>query len=165
VEGGLRLKRAGNALVARIGGRAIHPVSVRVGGFSRVIRRDEIRSLRTDLVEALDLAEATIELVADLRPPAFRRDARLVALRDAAAYPMNHGRIVSNDGPRYPRDSLGDDVRGAAGGVVARAPGHGARWAAVSAGSIVARDPRWRPAASAGRSGDGAPRSRRSDRP
>ncbi len=98
VEGGLRLKRAGNAIVARIGGRAIHPVSVRVGGFSRVIRRDEIRSLRADLVDALGLAEATIDLVAGLRPPTFRREARLVALRDAAGYPMNHGRLVSNDG-------------------------------------------------------------------
>jgi len=98
VEGGLRLKRAGNAIVARIGGRAIHPVSVRVGGFSRVIRRDEIGSLRADLVEALQLADETVELVAGLQPPSFRRDARLVALRDPATYPMNNGRIVSNDG-------------------------------------------------------------------
>jgi coenzyme F420-reducing hydrogenase alpha subunit len=98
VEGGLRLKRAGNAIVARIGGRAIHPVSVRVGGFSRVIRREEIASLRADLEEAQELADATIDLVASLRPPAFRRDARLVALRAPDGYPMNHGRIVSNDG-------------------------------------------------------------------
>jgi coenzyme F420-reducing hydrogenase alpha subunit len=98
VEAGLRLKRAGNAIVARIGGRAIHPVSVRVGGFSRVIRRHEIASLRADLEEALTIAEATIDLVATLRPPAFRRAARMVALRDRHAYPMNHGRIVSNDG-------------------------------------------------------------------
>lgn len=98
VEGGLRLKRAGNSIVARIGGRAIHPVSVRVGGFSRVIRRDEIASLRADLVEAQQLADATIDLVASLKPPAFRRDARLVALRASDEYPMNRGRIVSNDG-------------------------------------------------------------------
>jgi coenzyme F420-reducing hydrogenase alpha subunit len=98
VEGGLRLKRAGNAIVARIGGRAIHPVSVRVGGFSRVIRRDEIASLRTDLEEAQRLADETVELVASLEPPAFRRPARLVALRAPDGYPMNHGRIVSNDG-------------------------------------------------------------------
>jgi coenzyme F420-reducing hydrogenase alpha subunit len=98
VEGGLRLKRAGNSIVARIGGRAIHPVSVRVGGFSRVIRREEIASLRPDLVEAQQLADATIDLVASLQPPAFRRAARLVALRAPDAYPMNHGRIVSNDG-------------------------------------------------------------------
>jgi coenzyme F420-reducing hydrogenase alpha subunit len=98
VEGGLRLKRAGNHIVATIGGRAIHPVSVRVGGFSRILRRDEIRALRADLEEALGLAEATIDLVATLQPPTFRRDMRLVALRDPSAYPMNHGRIVSNDG-------------------------------------------------------------------
>jgi coenzyme F420-reducing hydrogenase alpha subunit len=98
VEGGLRLKRAGNAIVARIGGRAIHPVSVRVGGFSRVIRREEIASLRAELVEAQRLADETIDLVARLEPPAFRREARLVALRESGAYPMNHGRIVSSDG-------------------------------------------------------------------
>jgi coenzyme F420-reducing hydrogenase alpha subunit len=98
VEGGLRLKRAGNAIVARIGGRAIHPVSVRVGGFSRVIRREEVASLRADLDEALRLADETIDLVAALEPPPFRRPARLVALRAADEYPMNHGRIVSNDG-------------------------------------------------------------------
>jgi sulfhydrogenase subunit alpha len=102
VEGGLRLKRAGNRIVAQIGGRAIHPVSVRVGGFSRVIRPDEIRALRPDLVEALQLAESTVELVAGLEPPNFRRESRLVALRDSVEYPMNRGRIVSNDGVDIP---------------------------------------------------------------
>jgi sulfhydrogenase subunit alpha len=102
VEGGLRLKRAGNTIVARIGGRAIHPVSVRVGGFSRVIRRDEIASLRVDLEEAQRLADATIDLVASVQPPPFRREARLVALRAPEEYPMNHGRIVSNDGLDIP---------------------------------------------------------------
>jgi sulfhydrogenase subunit alpha len=98
VESGLRLKRAGNSIVARIGGRAIHPVSVRVGGFSRVIRREEIASLRADLEEARQIAEATVDLVGTLRPPEFRREARLVALRAPDVYPMNQGRIVSNDG-------------------------------------------------------------------
>ncbi len=98
VEDGLRLKRAGNRILATIGGRAIHPISVRVGGFSRILRRDEIAGLRGDLEEALRLADATIDLVATLRPPLFRRDMRLVALRHPGEYPMNHGRIVSNDG-------------------------------------------------------------------
>src|SRR4051812_15098873 len=35
VEAALELKRTGNHLVELVGGRAIHPVSVRVGGFSR----------------------------------------------------------------------------------------------------------------------------------
>ena len=36
VTRGLRLKKAGNLLLALLGGRSVHPVSVKVGGFSRV---------------------------------------------------------------------------------------------------------------------------------
>jgi sulfhydrogenase subunit alpha len=98
VESGLTLKKAGNRIVELIGGRAIHPVSVRVGGFSRTFRRREIAPLRGQLSEALEIALRTVDLVADLETPEFRRDARLVALRHPTEYPMNEGRIVSTDG-------------------------------------------------------------------
>ena len=102
VESGLALKKAGNQLVALIGGRAIHPVSVRVGGFSRSFRRSEITALRGPLAEALDIALATVDLVAALDTPSFVRDGRLVALRHPTEYPMNEGRIVSTDGIDIP---------------------------------------------------------------
>ena len=35
VEQGLQMKKAGNALMAMVGGREIHPINVRVGGFYR----------------------------------------------------------------------------------------------------------------------------------
>jgi sulfhydrogenase subunit alpha len=98
VEAGLTLKKAGNRIVELIGGRAIHPVSVRVGGFSRSFRRAEIGALRESITEALDIALTTVDLVAGLETPAFARDGRLVALRHASEYPMNEGRIVSSDG-------------------------------------------------------------------
>jgi coenzyme F420-reducing hydrogenase alpha subunit len=98
VEAGLRLKRTGNRLVELIGGRAIHPVSVRVGGFSRSFRRSELRELRPALDEALEIALRTVDLVAGLDTPSFHREGRLVALRHPAEYPMNEGRIVSTDG-------------------------------------------------------------------
>jgi coenzyme F420-reducing hydrogenase alpha subunit len=98
VESGLTLKKAGNRIVELIGGRAIHPVSVRVGGFSRKFRRGEVRALQGQLAEALDIALRTVHLVAGLQPPEFQRDARLVALRHPDEYPMNEGRIVSTDG-------------------------------------------------------------------
>ena len=98
VEAGLTLKKAGNRLVELIGGRAIHPVSVRVGGFSRTFRRSEITAIQGQLAEALDIALQTVDLVAGLEPPAFHREARLVALRHPDEYPMNEGRIVSTDG-------------------------------------------------------------------
>ena len=98
VEAGLTLKKAGNRIVELIGGRAIHPVSVRVGGFSRSFRRSEISALQGQLAEALAIALQTVDLVAGLEPPEFQRDARLVALRHPDEYPMNEGRIVSTDG-------------------------------------------------------------------
>ena len=98
VEAGLKLKRAGNRIVELIGGRAIHPVSVRVGGFSRSFRRSEITALREEVTAALEIALRTVDLVAGLETPQFERDGRLVALRHPDEYPMNEGRIVSSDG-------------------------------------------------------------------
>jgi sulfhydrogenase subunit alpha len=98
VVSGLELKKIGNSIVSLIGGRAIHPVSVRVGGFSRTFRREEITDLREPLDEALEIALATVELVSGLATPDFHREARLVALRHPSEYPMNEGRITSTDG-------------------------------------------------------------------
>ncbi|HET7471819.1 MAG TPA: Ni/Fe hydrogenase subunit alpha [Candidatus Limnocylindrales bacterium] len=102
VEAGLALKKTGNRIVEVIGGRAIHPVSVRVGGFSRTFRRSEIRALREPLETALRIAERTVDLVADLPTPAFTRSGPLVALRHPTEYPMNEGRIVSTAGLDIP---------------------------------------------------------------
>ncbi|GIW54191.1 MAG: hypothetical protein KatS3mg082_0595 [Nitrospiraceae bacterium] len=56
VTRGLRLKKAGNRLIALLGGRSVHPVSVKVGGFSRVPRRAELAGLTDDLLWARDAA-------------------------------------------------------------------------------------------------------------
>jgi sulfhydrogenase subunit alpha len=98
VERGLRLKRLGNRIVAVLGGRPIHPVSVRVGGFSRAPRPAELDEIRRALPEAIVEAQATVRWAAELTPPPYAREPRLVALRHASEYPMNDGRIVSSDG-------------------------------------------------------------------
>jgi coenzyme F420-reducing hydrogenase alpha subunit len=98
VERGLRLKKVGNRIVGILGGRPIHPVSVRVGGFSRAPSRAELAPLRTDLDTALADALETVRWAATLDPPAGEREPRLVALRHPTEYPMNDGRITSSDG-------------------------------------------------------------------
>jgi coenzyme F420-reducing hydrogenase alpha subunit len=105
VTDGLRLKQIGNELLAFLGGRAIHPVSVRVGGFSRAPRRSELTRLAPALHEALGLARATVNVALGLVPPVFEREPRLVALRNPGQYPMNEGRIISNDGLNLPVQS------------------------------------------------------------
>ncbi len=98
VEQGLAIKKIGNQLISVLGGRPVHPVSVRVGGFSRVPRRRDLDTVRVDLDRAVEIARATVELVASWTPPALGHAQPLVALRHRAEYPYNHGRIVSTDG-------------------------------------------------------------------
>ena len=98
VADGLRLKQIGNQLLQLLGGRAIHPVSVRVGGWTRAPRRRELQQMQPALHEALRLARATVDVALSLVPPVFEREPRLVALHHPREYPMNEGRIVSNDG-------------------------------------------------------------------
>ena len=102
VTDGLRLKQIGNQLLALLGGRAIHPVSVRVGGWSRAPRRAQLAAFAPALHEALQLARATVEVALQLTPPEFEREPRLVALHHPREYPMNEGRIVSDSGLNLP---------------------------------------------------------------
>ena len=64
VERGLALKKAGNRLLEFVGGRSIHPVNVRVGGFYSVPTVADLVPLAEELRAALDHALATVEWVA-----------------------------------------------------------------------------------------------------
>ena len=98
VRGGLKVKKVGNAIVATLGGREIHPVNAKVGGFWRAPRRSELDALVPDLRAALAEAEELLAWVSDFDFPDFTRDYELVALRHAGEYPMNEGRVVSTRG-------------------------------------------------------------------
>ncbi len=102
VEQALKMKKAGNHLIKILGGRPIHPVSVRVGGWSRAPRISELLEHRVALEEGLAFAQETVKVVAGFTMPAFAREPRLVSLRHAAEYPFNDGRIVSSDGVDLP---------------------------------------------------------------
>jgi coenzyme F420-reducing hydrogenase alpha subunit len=102
VERGLRLKKIGNEILTVIGGRPIHPVSLRVGGVWRAPRRAGLARLRDELDEAVELAQQTVTMVAGFEPPEFTARRLLVSLRHPTDYPMDEGRIVSSDGLDLP---------------------------------------------------------------
>jgi len=102
VERGLRLKKAGNAIMSVIGGRSIHPVNVRVGGFYRLPTATELRGLRAALAGALADALATVELVAGFGFPDFTHDCQYLALRPAQGYPIEAGQVVTSGGLAFP---------------------------------------------------------------
>jgi coenzyme F420-reducing hydrogenase alpha subunit len=98
VQRGLALKKAGNEVLRLLGGREIHPVNVRVGGFYRVPTRAELAPLAATLEAAHAQAIALARWVAGFPFPEFARDYEFVALRHPDEYPLNAGRIVSNRG-------------------------------------------------------------------
>ncbi|GGP36926.1 Ni/Fe hydrogenase subunit alpha [Streptomyces abikoensis] len=91
VERGLRLKQAGNTIVQILGGRAIHPVNMRVGGFHRVPTRTELRPLSERLRHARDDALATVAWVAGFDFPDAECDADLLALATPDTYAIETG--------------------------------------------------------------------------
>ncbi len=98
VERGLRLKKAGNEIITLLGGREIHPINIRVGGFYKLPGATELFQLAEALKWARDAALETVHWTATLNFPDFEQDYEFVALRHPDEYPFNEGRIASNRG-------------------------------------------------------------------
>jgi sulfhydrogenase subunit alpha len=98
VKRGLQMKKAGNAIMEFLGGRAIHPVNVRVGGFYRVPAKRAFEPLLEQLKWGREAAMETVRWVAQFTFPDFTQDYEFVALRHPEEYPVNEGRLVSNKG-------------------------------------------------------------------
>jgi len=98
VEQALRLKKIGNALVALLGGREIHPISACVGGFYRVPTKKELQAIEGEMKWALDASIQTARFVAEFDFPDFEQEYEFVSLSHSNEYPLNEGRLVSNKG-------------------------------------------------------------------
>ncbi len=98
VKRGLQMKKAGNALMAFLGGREIHPVNVRVGGFYSTPAKRAFEPLVEQLKWGREAALATVRWVAQFSFPDFTQDYEFVALHHPQEYPFNEGRISSNKG-------------------------------------------------------------------
>jgi sulfhydrogenase subunit alpha len=102
VTRGLKLKKIGNEIMTLLGGREIHPINVKVGGFYRVPGIGELMQLEERLVWARQASLDTVRWTATLDFPKMERDYEFVALRHESEYAMNEGRLVSNKGLNIP---------------------------------------------------------------
>ena len=110
VKRGLRLKKIGNRIMSLIGGREIHPINVRVGGFYKLPTRKELHSLVEDLQWAADAAEETVRWAAKLPFPDFEQDYEFVALHHPEEYSIERGRLISNKGLDIPISQFYDRI-------------------------------------------------------
>jgi len=101
VERGLRLKKVGNQLMTLVGGRSVHPVNVRLGGFYRMPTVAELHGLRPALEQGLADALETVRLVSTFDFPAMEQRHTYLSLRPESGYPIEAGRVVTSAGDSW----------------------------------------------------------------
>ncbi len=111
VQRALQLKKAGNQLLTLIGGREIHPVNVRVGGFYAVPRPTELHRLRDPLQRGLETALELARWVANFPFPDFEPNYEFVALRHPTEYAILDGQLASSAGLDLPLSHFEELVR------------------------------------------------------
>ncbi len=98
VTSALELKKAGNELMTVVGGREVHPINVKVGGWYRAPRKRELATLVPHLERAREIALEAVRITAGFDFPDYSQDYELVALDHPGEYPIDRGRVVSNRG-------------------------------------------------------------------
>jgi coenzyme F420-reducing hydrogenase alpha subunit len=94
----LELKKTGNEVMTVVGGREVHPINVRVGGWYRAPRKRDLAPLVEKLERAREIALETVSVTAGFHFPDYEQDYELVALSEPDEYPIDLGRMVSNRG-------------------------------------------------------------------
>lgn len=110
VERGLALKKAGNRLMEQIGGRAIHPINVKLGGFYSTPTRADLEPLAEMLRRALDDALYTVRQVAQFEFPDSEFDHEFLSLTQPHRYPIENGSIARSAGEPFGVDEFSAHV-------------------------------------------------------
>ena len=128
-----------------VGGREVHPINVRVGGWYRAPRRKELQPLVEKLERAREIALETVRFTAGLDFPDYEQDYELVALDQPGEYPIDLGRIVSNRGLDIAVVRVRRPLRRGARALVERAPLPASRARLLPLRPACALRPRRRP--------------------
>jgi coenzyme F420-reducing hydrogenase alpha subunit len=111
VETALRLKKIGNEVMRVVGGREVHPINVRVGGWYKAPTRVQLETLVPDLAWAREAAREAVRVAAGLDFPELEQDYEFVALDAGGEYPIDRGeRLVSSRGLDIPISAFFEHV-------------------------------------------------------
>ncbi len=103
VKTALKLKKYGNDILEVIGGgRAIHPINTRVGGFYKVPSKKALRELIEPMKWGIEKSVAVTKLFGTFEFPDYEYDYHCVSLHHPDMYAIIEGDIVSNHGLNIP---------------------------------------------------------------
>ncbi len=98
VENVLKLKKIGNDIMTVVGGREIHPINIRVGGFYKAPKKKDLLPFVDKLKWGRDFMVEATKIVSQFEYPDFEQDYEFIALRHPDEYGIIEGRLVSNKG-------------------------------------------------------------------
>lgn len=98
VKKALKLKKLGNEILEVVGGRAVHPVNLKVGGFYKVPTKARVRSLIEPLKGAIDASRDLALAFGGFEFPDYEYDYTCVSMHHPDEYAIQDGRIISNRG-------------------------------------------------------------------
>lgn len=96
VKRALRMKKAANRIMAIIGGRHIHPVAMKVGGFTKIPEQREMEEIVRLAGEAEPDIDETVRLFSQIKFPNFKRKTEYLALHKSGQYAFYDGQITSS---------------------------------------------------------------------
>lgn len=96
VERAIRMIKLGNDITSAIAGRNMHPLTIVVGGISKLPTQESLNDLKKRLVEAMPDAVETIKLFEMLPYPEFQRTCENASLKKSKEYALHDGNITSD---------------------------------------------------------------------
>ena len=98
VRRGMRLQGLGNDLMILLGGRSVHPIGMKVGGFHRAPPRHEVADMVDKLLAAREDARQFVIWAAGLPYPVDEQEFVSVAVSHPDEYAISEGRLISDHG-------------------------------------------------------------------
>ncbi|MCK5084948.1 MAG: nickel-dependent hydrogenase large subunit, partial [Candidatus Pacebacteria bacterium] len=94
----LRLRDFGNNVIKIIGGRTVHPITPKVGGWYKKPTKEALEEIKKDNKNALIYSKVLIDLISSLKMPTFERKTEYIAYSPIDKYIGYNGEIKSSDG-------------------------------------------------------------------
>lgn len=107
----LELRDFGNRIISLIGGRTVHPVSFKVGGFTKYPDRSAVHGLAKQVGKYLPIAKELAGIFAQLTYPKFNRETTFFALQQKGEYAFYEGDLVSSSGDRITAKKFLKDIK------------------------------------------------------
>ncbi len=94
---GMRIKTLANELCALVGGRHIHPITLKIGCFSKNPEPKDLAAFKKRIEDAWPDIEETVKFFKNLKTPEFERETEYISLTNPDEYALYGGNIKSSD--------------------------------------------------------------------